>query len=760
MEEKLMPDFDTRKPLEPNEPNRLRNPLIANRLRVLLITTKLRIQSIANGLRSLLLANKVRISLVGGVILLLVGAAFTVGLPIYSSSGKGNWQPGVLDGAPHGQIVFGPGESGLWAMHADGSDQSRLLESAASDPAWSPDGTKIAFTRIVEESADASATPESIPSIVVMDADGSDQRELLDEPASAPAWSPDGEKIAFSKSTHGGLSFIYIMNADGSGEPRRLTKESFARDTDPAWSPDGTKIAFQSTRPDTPEPLPLPPNQTGSLLSNTEIYVIDACCEESETNKPQPLTGSIGYNADPAWSPDGTEIAFTYMSFRLSCTYGCETVVRTTDVYKMNADGCGKRRLTPADSDNEHPEQGPAWSPDGKQIAYARGSAASSAIYKIDPDGSDPTFVEKVPTASSAGSKLDWVGATAGRGGNVEQETGDQGANAGCTEEAGDEKQGIVAPPEDVTPEAYIKHINELLRENDLRGSEAGSEVRRQARMKTLRVLEESGTSDKEKVVRFLVGAGLLQSVAGKAPIISLVQAELGGVHLRGAHLNGADLANTNLSGADLSKADLSGADLLNADLSNAKMNGANLRGADIRATATNAELRDANLTDANLWSADLTGADLQGAELQGANLREAILHDTNITMPDEFNTKVPAWEAEARGQLKDLYASLETCLATIPRVEDWGPKDSPEDIRESKVLRCTNSADSDTFFKYYEDALRPNVGWSMHEQTHRVGNASYGTGEVVITAQHSFGGSAYQTSTATNGRIERIPRF
>ena len=57
------------------------------------------------------------------------------------------------------------------------------------------------------------------------------------------------------------------------------------------------------------------------------------------------------------------------------------------------------------------------------------------------------------------------------------------------------------------------------------------------------------------------------------------------------------------------------------------------------------------------------------------------------------------------------------------------------------------------------EDDLRPNVGWRMYEQTHRVGNASYGTGEVVITAQHSFGGSAYETSTATNGRIERIPR-
>jgi Tol biopolymer transport system component/uncharacterized protein YjbI with pentapeptide repeats len=758
MEEKLIPDFDTRTPQEPDEPNRLRNPLIAYRLRALLTTTKRRIQSIANGLRSLVLANKVRTSLLGGVILLLVGPAFTVGLPLYSSSGKGNWQPGVLDGTPHAQIVFGPGDSGLWAMSADGSNQSRLLGSTAVDPDWSPDGKKIAFARIVEESTAASATPESIPSIVVMNADGSGQRELLDAPASDPAWSPDGKKIAFSKSTPGGLSSIYVMNADGSGDPKRLTTERGARDTDPAWSPDGTKIAFQSTRPGTPEPLPLPPNQTGSLLSNTEIYVIDACCEEGDTNKPQPLTGSIGWNADPAWSPDGTEIAFTYMSFRHTCRYGCETVVRTTDVYKMDADGCDKRRLTPADPDNGHPEQGPAWSPDGKQIAYVRGSTASSAIYKIDSDGSDPTSLGKFPTASSAGSKLDWVGTTAGRDGIVEQEASDQGANAECTEKAGEEKQGIVAPPEDETPKAYMKQINELLQENDLRGSEAGSEVRRQARTKTLRVLEESGTSEKEKVVRFLAGAGLIQSVAGKAPTISLVQAELGGVDLRGTHLSGADLANTNLSGADLSKADLSGASLVNANLSNAKLNGTDLRGADVRATATHAELRDANLTDANLWGADLTHADLQGAELQGADLREATLRGANITMPDEFNARVPAWEAAARGQLKDLYATLTSCLDTI-QVKKWDPHVSSEAIRENKVLRCTETSHDEGFKRYVGD-LRPNVGWSMHEQTHRVGNASYGTGEVIITAQHSFGGSAYQTSTATNGRIERIPRF
>jgi Tol biopolymer transport system component/uncharacterized protein YjbI with pentapeptide repeats len=655
------------------------------------------------------------------------------------------------------EIIFGPGNLGLWTMDADGSNQTQLLDSAASDPAWSPDGTKIAFTRMVEESAAASATPESIPSIVVMNADGSGQRELLDAPASDPAWSPDGKKIAFSKSTPGALSSIYVMDADGSGDPKRLTTERVARDTDPAWSPDGTKITFQSTRPGTPEPLPLPPNQTGSLLSNTEIYVIDACCEESDTNKPQPLTGSIGWNADPAWSPDGTEIAFTYMSFRRTCTYGCETVVRTTDVYKMDADGCGKRRLTPADPDNEHPEQGPAWSPDGKQIAYVRGSTASSAIYKIDSDGSDPTFVGKFPTASSAGSKLDWVGTTAGRGGNVEQETGDQGANAGCTEETGDEKQGIVAPPEDVTPEAYMKQIHELLRENDLRGSEAGSEVRRQARTQTLKVLEASDPTGRARVLRFLAGAGLVQGVGAEAPIISLGQVDLEDADLRDIHLGGASLGGADLDGVDMRGADLSGAyaweiQLRKSDLRGADLAGSNLTGAELK----DADINDADLTNANLFSADLTGADLTGAVLTGTDLREAVMSGTEITLPDEHTAKVPAWESEARGMLKDLYATLTSCLATTEGGK-WEPDGLPQVVRDEAILRCTELSSGPGI---YESSLRPNVSWRMQPQTHRVGGASYNTGEVVIQVAHLFGGSAFQTSTAADGRIERIPRW
>jgi len=190
-----MPDFNTRKPQEPNEPNRLHIQLVANKLCTLLIATRPRMRLIANKLRSLsmaskgrfvsiakkvrslLVANRLRTLLIGGGILLLVVAAVPVGLLIYSSSGMGDQQQeGRIVSGMHRRpmeninvdpdlnrkIVFqlnGPYLSSyaMRTMNADGSGLKQFSDTAEDsddsyeDPARSPDLKKIAFTRLVGE---------------------------------------------------------------------------------------------------------------------------------------------------------------------------------------------------------------------------------------------------------------------------------------------------------------------------------------------------------------------------------------------------------------------------------------------------------------------------------------------------------------------------------------------------------------------------------------------------------------------------------
>src|SRR5439155_1546837 len=106
-----------------------------------------------------------------------------------------------------------------------------VSHSPANDfePAWSPDGNRIAFARFVGNAGD----------VWVMNADGSNQVRLTTSAADdeEPAWSPDGSKILF-KSTRDGGAQIYVMNADGSGQHVLVTSGDY--DAEPSWSAVGT----------------------------------------------------------------------------------------------------------------------------------------------------------------------------------------------------------------------------------------------------------------------------------------------------------------------------------------------------------------------------------------------------------------------------------------------------------------------------------------------------------------------------------------
>jgi Tol biopolymer transport system component len=252
----------------------------------------------------------------------------------------------------------------IYVINADGSGLRRLTDGM--EPAWSPDGTKVAFARWRDPRG-----------LYVIDEDGSNETLLFGwVAAKGPAWSPDGSRIAFTRWWGGRdedtemsvWGFHWTMPADHWWKLGVVRLEDgyfnellcYAHSLSPTWSPDGSVIAYDS---DFGIHLTNEEGTIGHVTDDRSLYAIS----------------TDGRDISPVWSPDGTKIAFGFHQHD------------HWEIYVMNADGSNRVRLTQEELFAKPPPNNvsPAWSPDGRHIAFFSDRNGKWELYVMNADGSN-----------------------------------------------------------------------------------------------------------------------------------------------------------------------------------------------------------------------------------------------------------------------------------------------------------------------------------------------------------------------------------
>lgn len=249
--------------------------------------------------------------------------------------------------------------SHLYVVKADGSNMQRISgdEENVHYSSWSKDGKRIVFSVDTKD--------QKASDIFTIRKDGTGLKQLTKNMGqnSTPDFSPDGKTIAFISSRDGAKPQIYLMDVNG-GNPTPLTTDSSVGHYNPIWSDDSKRIVYYSVKGDRKD----------------QVWVMNA-----DGSNQTLLTGGIGHNIFPAFSPDGKSIIFSSSNR----DGGNTSYVDGSYVYVMNADGSSVRRLSDIKSFCAR------YSPDGKKIAFISGKFPTTEIFIADADGRNQTILSR-----------------------------------------------------------------------------------------------------------------------------------------------------------------------------------------------------------------------------------------------------------------------------------------------------------------------------------------------------------------------------
>ncbi len=259
--------------------------------------------------------------------------------------GTASAQPNALPG----RLLFVK-DGDLW-VYQNGSANQLGAGGTWSQPAWAPDGASLAYVYRGTNFAD----------IFVTDERGEAQRRLTDSQSTIlenndwnlrPSWSPDGKLIAFVSDRASAFPVLWLMNAVDGSAGRALATPGIQQEAVDAiaWSPDGTQLAVTLYNDPGPSQVGLIPLTT----NGRELGRV--------------LTNSPGGALDPAWSPDGTWLAYA----------GHDGV--SLELHAVKPDGSGDQRLT----QDGFFARSPVWSPDGGHIAYVSSRSGYFEVWAID----------------------------------------------------------------------------------------------------------------------------------------------------------------------------------------------------------------------------------------------------------------------------------------------------------------------------------------------------------------------------------------